>query len=139
MVVLPMVLSGAACVMTVLTLTKYSTRRLVLVALTIVFYTMRFSALATLLNFLKFESQTECQVFLLWILFLFLWMVNCIKSMCVSGQRLNDCLLMFGHVFLMIATIVAVAIFVAEYFLLETFTIKFEAFGAFTVAAELFL
>jgi hypothetical protein len=36
----------------------------------------------------------------------------------------------------MISTIITVAIFIAKYFFLEAFAIKFEAFGSLTVAAK---
>ncbi len=54
----------------------------------------------------------------------------------ISSQRLDDGLFMFGHIFLMISTIITVAIFIAKYFFLKAFAIKFEAFGSLTVAAK---
>ncbi len=138
MIVLAMMLPRATCVMAVLTFAEHPTGRLALITLAIVFYAVSLPTLATLLHLLQLKSQTECQRLLLWVLFLLLLMLNRVETMRVSCQCLNYRLFMLSHILLMIPTVITVAMLVAEYFLLETFAIKFQAFRSFAIATQLF-
>ncbi len=62
MVVFPVMLTGTACVVTVFAFAEHSAWCLVLIALTVVFYAMRFSAFAPFFHLLQFEPQTEGQI-----------------------------------------------------------------------------
>ena len=136
MIVLSMVLTGTACIVAVFTFAKHSTWCLILVAFTIVFYTVRFSAFTSFFHLLQFKAQTKSKRFLLRILFLLFRMILCIKSMRSSRQRLNNGLFMLSYILLMISTIITVAMLVTEYFLLETFTIQFETFWSFAITTN---
>ena len=61
------------------------------------------------------------------VFFLLLSVVDRVKPVSVTGQRLDYCLFVFCHVLLMVAAVVAVAVLVAKYFFLETFAVQFQA------------
>lgn len=76
---------------------------------------------------------------LLLILFLLFFLIHRFETMRVPGQRLDDSLLVLGCVLLVVAAVVAVAVLVTEYLLLETFAVQLQAFRPFAVAPKLAL
>lgn len=125
-------------VVTVFTLAEHPATHAALAAFAVFLDTVSFSALASLLHLLDLKPQTEC-VFLLLILFLLFFLVHRLEPMRVPGQRLDDRLLVLCGVLLVIAAVVAVAVLVAEYLLLETFAVQLQAFRPFAVAPKLAL
>lgn len=112
-------------IVTVFTLAKYPAGLPTLITLAILLHTVSFPAFTPFSHILYLKPKTKHHRFLLQVLFLLL--LN-IETMRISSQRFNYRLFMPCHIFRMIPTVVTVTVLIAKYLLLETFTIKFQAF-----------
>lgn len=119
-----------------LTTAEYGALLTALIAFTVFLQTLGLLALAAFPYFLVLNPEAKDLIFRCFLLRSLLVIEAMTDRVCVSGQRLDDCLLMLFFIVDVVAAVLTVALLAAEHLLLETVAVELETAGSFAVATQ---